>query len=184
MSKILLHPTETAHWHSLVCEAEQAAHHFLDEELQSYLVFMLMRYLAKPQIASSIVALDYIKGMHASGNAQYETLRDVGDTCLLHAGLFPERSIRRRVTNDYYVEMGCGAYLKLAEAISHGFAKIYGRLSTDFVGVMSILQSMREMGGSPIPDNLRAHNLDQLAQLEPLSNQESGPELSITKHFH
>lgn len=151
MSKIVLHPTETAHWHSLICEAEQAAQCYLDEELQSYVVFLLMRFLGRPQIASRIVALDYLNGMRASGNSQYEALRDVGDICLLHAGLFPERTRRRRVSKDYYVNMGCGAYLRLSDAVNHGLAQLFVRLSHEFLEIMNILQSMRELGQSIVP---------------------------------
>lgn len=156
MSRIVLHPTETAHWHSLVCEAEQAARHFLDEELQSYLVFLLMRFLGKPQIASSIVALEYIKGMRETGQCQHDTLRTVGDTCLLHAGFFPERAKRRRVSTTYYMELGCGAYLRLADAIDHGLSTVYGRLSEEFATIMTILQAMRELGGDTIPEQFHA----------------------------
>ena len=57
MSKLVLHPTSTAQWHSLVCEAESASNIYLDEELQSYLVFLLMRFLDKPAMAAKVLAL-------------------------------------------------------------------------------------------------------------------------------
>ena len=174
MSRIVLQPTETAHWHSLVCEAEQVAQCYLDEELQSYVVFLLMRFLGKPQIASRIVALDYLHGMRASGSSQYEALRDVGDICLLHAGLYPERSRRRRVSRDYYVEMGCGAYLQLADAVSHGLAALFGRLSQEFLDIMNILQSMRELGNQLIDEEFRLRQRKDTGTLDsPEGNQAS-----------
>lgn len=155
MSRIVLHPTDTAHWHSLVCEAESAAQHFLDEELQSYLVFLLMRFVGKPEIASSIVALDYIHSLQAHGNSQQDKLRNVGDICLLHAGLFPERASRRRVSKKYYIEMGCSAYQCLADVIHQKLSDLYNRLSGEFLPLTRILHQVREVGGQPIDEQFR-----------------------------
>jgi hypothetical protein len=155
MSKIVLHPTETAHWHSLICEAEQATQQHLDEELESYVVFLLMRFLSKPQIADSIIALEYIEAMRTSGTQQFDNLRNVGDICLLHAGLFPERAQKRRVSNNYYVEMGSGAYQTLSDGLYHELSTLYGRLSQTFIDITAILQSMRELGHERIPSLYR-----------------------------
>ena len=106
MRRLVLHPTSTAQWHSLVCDAESAANIYLDEELESYLVFLLMRFLSKPDIAEKIIALDYIDSLLSSGQRKQEKLRDVGDVCLIHAGLFPRRARRKRVSEQYFIDIG------------------------------------------------------------------------------
>lgn len=142
MSKLVLHPTSTAQWHSLVCEAESASNIYLDEELQSYLVFLLMRFLDKPAMAAKILALDYIESMLSTGQRKEEKLRDVGDVCLIHAGMFPQRARRKRVSEKYFIELGCGAYQQLSVVVEHPIAPLYDRLSKSFLPIRDLLQVM------------------------------------------
>jgi len=145
MTQLVIHPTETAQWHSLICEAESAANYFLDEELQSYVVFLLMRFLSKPDIAAKILALDYINGLLSSGQQKHDKLRDVADVCLLYAGFFPRRARRRRVSPNYFVQLGSGAYGELSDVIEHSIADTYKRLAESFVSIMDLLQTMRQL---------------------------------------
>ena len=145
MRKIVLHPTPTAQWHSLVCEAEVASNIYLDEELQSYLVFLLMRYLDKPGMAAKILAMDYIDSMLSTGLAQEVKLRDVGDVCLIHAGLFPQRAKRKRVSEQYFVDLGCGAYQQLSVVVENQVADLYYRLSQSFLSMRDLLQAMANL---------------------------------------
>lgn len=147
MRRFVLHPTPTAQWHSLVCEAEVASNIYLDEELQSYLVFLLMRYLDKPGMAAKILALDYIDSMLSTGLRKEEKLRDVGDVCLIHAGLFPDRARRKRVSEQYFIELGCGAYQQLSVVVENQIADLYYRLSRSFLPIRDLLQAMSNLEG-------------------------------------
>jgi len=157
-----LQPTSTAHWHKLVCEAEQRAQRSLSEELQSYLVFLLQRFLNRPEMTSRVLALDYLKSFRIAGQRQIGKLRDVGDICLLHAGFFPQRACRRRVSVNYYVDMGIGAYYQLHHNTAHQQGQLYEHLYEGFVPAMDVLQTIRNMGDSqPLLDPLTAHELWQ-----------------------
>ena len=146
MRRLVLHPTQTAQWHSLVCDAEKASNLYLDEDLQSYLVFLLMRFLDKPDMAAKILAREYLDSLLSSGQRQQEQLRNVGDVCLLHAGLFPRRALRKRVSENYFTELGCGAYEHLSMLLEHEFAGIYHRLSQSFESLRDLLKTMRQLG--------------------------------------
>jgi len=146
MRQLILHPTSIAQWHSLVCEAETAAQIHLDEELQSYLVFLLMRFLGKPNIVSKILALDYIDSLLSSGHLKQEKLREVGDVCLIHAGLFPKRARRKRVSEQYFVELGSGAYQQLSVVVESQVADLYYRLSHSFLPLKNLLHAMHKLG--------------------------------------
>ncbi|MGD8639379.1 MAG: hypothetical protein PVG89_02055 [Gammaproteobacteria bacterium] len=151
MSQLVLHPTSTAQWHSLVCEAEQAANVYLDEELQSYLVFLLMRFLSKPDIAGRVLALDYIDSLLADGRQQQDKLRDVGDVCLIHAGFFPRRARRKRVSEQYFIDLGSGAYQHLAVVMENQVADLFYRLHESFVPIRDLLRAMRKLDPDPGP---------------------------------
>lgn len=160
MESLVIQPSATAQWHALVGEAEQACATRLGEELESYLVFLLMRYTDSPEIANSVLALDYLHSMEAIGHLRETQLREVGDKCLLYSGLFPARAERRRVNSSYYVKLGMGAYSALATALAQLKAKLFEDLSQQFVKLMDVLQTMRELGnGKPCLQPLQAMEL-------------------------
>ncbi|MFO7603448.1 MAG: hypothetical protein R6X06_06500, partial [Gammaproteobacteria bacterium] len=110
MSSAIQPESSTAQWHRLVQDAEAEMGIHLDEDLESYLVFLLMRFTSRPEIAGSILALEFLEGQHRGGQLQQEQMRDVGDKCLLYAGFYPKRAEKRLVKISYYVSLGRSAY--------------------------------------------------------------------------
>jgi hypothetical protein len=146
MADLLIHTSATAEWLSLVNEAESAAELHLDEEIQSYLVFLLMRFTERPELAASVLAVEYLQSMQSSGRIGQDQLRNVGDKCLLYSGLFPERAERRRVKISYFVDLGRSAYHQLSDRMEHSAAAMFLNLADAFVSLMDILQTMRALG--------------------------------------
>lgn len=159
MANLILEPTSTAQWHALVSEAESASARQLDETLESYLVFLLMRFVARPDLAGRVMAIDYLRGSAASGQLKEVALRDVGDQCLLFSGLYPRHAERRMVRVSYFVELGRGAYGQLAERLRHAGAEVYQQLAEGFIALMDVLQAMRSLDGSPALDPLQGLEL-------------------------
>jgi hypothetical protein len=159
MTQLILEPTATAQWHALVSEAEVAAAQTLDETLESYLVFLLMRFVARPDLANRALAIDYLRGSAAQGQLQETQLRDVGDLCLLLSGMYPQHAGRRLVRVSYYVELGRGAYGQLAERLRHAGAGVYQQLCQGFVALMDVLQAMRSLDGKPVMAPLQSLEL-------------------------
>lgn len=145
MSSAIQPETSTAQWHGLVTDAEAEMGIHLDEDLESYLVFLLMRFTARPEIADSILALDYLQGMQSRGQLQQEQMRDVGDICLLHAGFFPKRAEKRLVKISYYVDLGRSAYDHLASQSMATLANLFGHLSHEFVAIMDTMQAIQQL---------------------------------------
>ena len=149
MSKLAQHSSIPALWHALVNDAENAAKQPLDQELESYLVFLLMRHSDRPEIAKQIMALDYLNSMQAFGASRERQLRQVADSCLIFAGLYPQQAQRRQVQNDYFINLGRSAYLHLAELTRDGIAELYSHLSQAFVQVMDVLSAIRHFNDKP-----------------------------------
>lgn len=143
MSKLIIYPTDTCQWHALVNEAQASTQLILNENTESYLVFLLKRFSENSQWIESVVALDFLDAMQSSARRQVELLRDVGDKSLLFSGLFPGLAIRRHVRLDYFTEMGQAAYLTAAELQGAETAELYVQLSAQFTNMQGILQSMR-----------------------------------------
>ena len=143
MSAILTDVPQLALWTDLVHEAEHGAATRLDEELESYLVFLLMAHTRDVQLNRSVVALDYLLARAQSGTRHKQELRDVGDRCLLLAGLYPEQAQRRLVNIGYFLDLGSCAYDELSNALSAGIAQLYGHLAQAFAHLVRVLMEVR-----------------------------------------
>lgn len=158
MRKFILHPTELCQWHALVNEAQSITQLILNENTESYLVFLLMRYTQGPKLIESIIALDFLQSMHTTKHRQIDLLRDVGDKSLLFCGLFPGMAKKRQVSLNYFTDMGQAAYLSVSELHEKTLSGLYLELSDQFMSMQQILQAMRgeylqinEMDGFVIP---------------------------------
>jgi len=121
---------------------------------------LLLGYFAQHQIdeldleASPLLAL-----RRRAPQAREQDLRDVGDRCLLIAGLYPELAGRRRVPQRYFVELGQHAYDELAHATRAALADLYARLVRLFARLVRVLVEVRQLArAAPV--------LDPLARLE------------------
>jgi len=148
MKRLVLHPSETAQWQALVSDAQDACTVKLNEDIESYLVFLLMRFAQEPTIASRTMATELLESQDAVGSQKKQALRDVGDQCLLISGLFPGRASKRLVKVSYYVSLGQTAYSVLAGTDQASITDLYGELCIEFVNLMDVLQTTRDLAGN------------------------------------
>lgn len=159
MSSIIVSSSNTAQWQELVQDAENASQINLGEELESYLVFLLMRYMEKPELLGRIMALEFLGSMESSGQLKQDLLRDVGDSCLLFSGFFPKIAEKRRVSISYYVGIGKSAYYHLAESCQYTMNALYQQLVDGFVRLMDVLQAIRSFDQATLLSPLEAFEL-------------------------
>ena len=143
MTTILTDLPQTALWTALVQEAEDGAATRLSEELESYLVFLLMGHLRDVELRHQVMALDYLLARCDAGTRGKQQLRDVGDRCLLLAGLYPEQAERRLVGVDYFLDVGSRAYGELAHALKAAVADLYEHLAHAFSRLVRVLMELR-----------------------------------------
>ena len=145
MSKpFILDSSELSQWHTLVHDAEQDYGCQLDEAMQSYLVFTLMRFAKNQQLNSKALAIDYLNSHHLPNSMRSEQLRDIGDQCLLVSGLYPQSAERRQVGVNYYVDLGRSAYQHIGAVAQQGIAELYQQLAESFILLMDLLQTIRQ----------------------------------------
>jgi hypothetical protein len=143
MKQLILHPTDISQWHALVNEAQSSTRLVLNENTESYLVFLLMRFSQGPKLIESIVAMDFLECMHKPRLLQVELLKEVGDKSLLFCGLFPGIAEKRNVSLSYFSDMGKAAYLTAGEMQEKQNATLYFQLSSQFITLQQILQAIR-----------------------------------------
>lgn len=145
MDRLILHASSMAQWQALVKDAQDACAIPLKENLESYLVFLLMRFMGNPEVVQTIIANEMLIALGQLGSGRLQSLRDLGDKCLLFSGLFPGNARKRRVRISYFVKMGQNAYSSLSAHKHKETALLYGALSKQFVDLMGVLQTMREI---------------------------------------
>jgi len=180
--KFILDSSELAQWHTLVQEAEQDSGCHLDEAMQSYLVFTLMRFAKNRQLNTKALALDYLTAHHHSSHLRNEHLRDIGDQCLLVSGLYPQSAEKRLVGTGYYVDLGRSAYHHISTVTQKGIAELYQQLAESFVLLMDLLQTIRQYS-TPALQPIAAMELWNQTESRAAFKQISESGLPIHKHF-
>jgi hypothetical protein len=132
-------------WVELVREGEQRTRTRLPEMIESYLVFLLQRHQGDRVLAGRTLALEWLEGLEQAGSVRADALRDVGDRCLLVAGLYPQVAQRRRVTPAYYAAIGQSAYDAVAEATRAGYAELFRQLARAFEAMRQVLGGVAAM---------------------------------------
>lgn len=143
MKPLILHPTDISQWHALVNEAQAATRLILNENTESYLVFLLMRFSQGPKLVESVIALDFLESWQKPRSMKLQILQEVGDKSLLFCGLFPGMAEKRHVSLDYFSDMGQAAYLTIGELQEEHSGALYLELSAEFSRLQQILQAMR-----------------------------------------
>lgn len=125
-------------WRDVVKEAEDRCSINLQEELETYLISLLIRYLDNPEMTQRIFAVAFMEALKRGAKERQVSLQNVGDECLLFAGLFPKAALPRQVTIKYFVDLGRTAYF----SISNKNNDLYTALAFQFVVLMDVLQSI------------------------------------------
>lgn len=149
MSENIRNGTPVEIWQALVQDANQRTGIHLDESSESYLVFVLLRYQADNQLLSHAQGMDWLRALEQVGSARTDALRDVGDRCLLVAGLFPGLAERRRVSVDYFIAIGRSAYQGVAEATRLAYAALYAGLACHYGELVGTLNAVRPLPTAP-----------------------------------
>jgi len=133
---------QLALWQELVHDGERRAGLELGESVQSYLVFVLMRYLRDGTLAAHVLALDWFAAAEQRGARRRKQLAEVGAACLRIAGGFPAQARGRRVSPEYFATLGCGAYYGVAESARDGYAALFAELALAFHSMVRVLAAL------------------------------------------
>src|SRR3990167_9816497 len=131
---LLTNPNPSQLWQEVIKHAEERCSVTLKAELESYLVSLMIRYTDKPNVAKQVFASALFEALDKSQAERSLLLQQLGDQCLLYAGLFPQSSQRKQVKINYFVDIGRLAY----GTISHTTSDLFGSLAFQFVLLMDV----------------------------------------------
>lgn len=145
--------SQQASWQVLIQEALDKTHLSLNEDMECYLTFLLIRFTKNVNLASTILALEYLESLSLTGSMKQDHLRDVGDKCLLFSGFYPEQAHKKLVSLEYFVNLGRGAYSEIANCNNHnshfaGLNKLFEDLSSNFLVLLDILHQIKLLNNS------------------------------------
>lgn len=141
---LALYETAVAQWQALVSETVLNSPYVIEIELESYLVFLLMRFTRKHTLAQPILGKEYLLANQEVGEKRRIMLQAVGDSCLILSGLYPDFAYTRHVEPSYYVELGQSAYWRLGHVREDGLAPVFKDLSHHFILLVEILHKIRQ----------------------------------------
>jgi len=149
LDAVIYEPTETAAWVQFVRAGESRASCTLGEELESFLVFTLMRFMQRTDLFSIVLALEFLQAStEQTGRKKGHTLGEVGDVSLILEGLYPERARKLGVPASYFPEMGRMAFGDLADFFGRNNLRslevLYRNVGAGFPAMMDVLLAARE----------------------------------------
>ena len=145
MKSLILHPTDTCQWYSLILEAQAQANICLSESSESYLVFLMMRSSHNTIWLDSVVGMDFMHALQLKGKQQKQMLVEIGDRSLLLSGFFPELVVKRQLTPQYYIQLGQLAYANASPYPHDKEFPLYQELSEKFINLQQILDKARTL---------------------------------------
>lgn len=144
MLNMTANPGSDAEWRTLVGAAEARTGCVLGERIENYLVNLLIRVSTRPDLCDGLIALDQLTSQPPL-KPRADHLRDIGDQCLLFAGLFPDLAEQRGVRLSQFVSLGQTAYRQLHELLPGESGHPYADLYLAFTNLLDLLHTMREL---------------------------------------
>lgn len=136
---LLTNTTSVVLWQEVIKNAEDRCSIALKDELEAYLISLMIRFTNKPEVVNKIIATAFLDALQARERERHLSLQQVGDQCLIFAGLFPKAAEKRLVKINYFVDLGRSSYA----AISYKTNDLFGSLALQFVVLMDVLQCVR-----------------------------------------
>lgn len=146
-TNLVLEPTELAQWHRLFGEASMLCNFVLDEEVVSYLTFLVMRQTARLEVVTNAMALDFLDAQLASGELQEIKLRETADRCVIISGFFPGLAEKRLVRVGYFTKLAYSAYhqLSLGYPDKSKTHKMFRKVAHHVIRMVDLLSATREL---------------------------------------
>lgn len=145
MGAIFLQPSALSQWYALINEAETQCRCHMNEEVESYLVYLLMRFSREVTWASEVIGLDFLHALELHGKRSADLLKEVGDKSLLFCGLFPGVAKKRHISLNYFEDVGKCAYWQVGNLETQQTGVLFYALCREFESLRKVLDATRHL---------------------------------------
>ena len=148
---LAIQTADCAVWHALMSKSQLVSKIQLPYAVEAYISDLVVRAMHARRFEANSSIENLLFG------AEHGDLQQIGDECLVLAGLMPEHVIQEEIPVSYFVNVAFRAYSQLADDLG---AAIYAELATNLIDCVDVLHTLRELevGGSCI-DPLNAYEL-------------------------
>jgi len=153
------HKAMVFQWHQLIQQACDYADIRLDDDIQSYLLLTLMRYIHDDQLAENAIMMSFKISATLPRDQRIQALKSRAEHCLILAGMFPSHINRQSLRISHYIQLGIESYAELSQLMFDNDKLIYQQLSKDFVKLIDVLYTVRVFNGSPMLPLIQAMEL-------------------------
>ena len=149
MNKLISANTELGFWHSLVMIGQKNSHILLVEDLEAFLVYALLKNACNTDLSSIVIAQEFLSILENPGlkQADQRNKQYLVEACLIYAGLFPGRHIKKNVGQTYFQDMGAMISYQLSinyqKTGSILLAQLYHLVAESFNKLTVILNSCK-----------------------------------------
>lgn len=136
------HLADTAPWRALLTKAQFVARVELHGLVEEYLVGVLFRTSIAPAcVDANMIATEAGRFEEPQ---DVDTLRAIGDHCLIYAGLYPEHAIGRDVPLTDFVREGAAAYRKFGALTADPMFTLLADCYVEIIGVLHTLRDVED----------------------------------------
>lgn len=147
------------HWNQLIRQACEYSKINLTDDLQSYLLLTLVRYIQNEDLAENAIAMHLSSQSQVVVKNRQQLLKTQADHSLILAGLFPAQLERQSIRISHYIKLGSDSFRHLSNLVADNDRVIYEKLSESFVQLVDILHTIRAFNGSPALPLIQAMEL-------------------------
>lgn len=134
------HLADTAPWRALLTKAQFVARVELHGLIEEYLVGVLFRSAiapVRPEAGEAATA-----AVRGEAPEDVDTLRTIGDNCLVYAGLYPEHAIEQDIALADFVRVGAAAYREFGILTAD---PMFTMLADCYVEIIGVLHTLRDV---------------------------------------
>lgn len=158
MSKIQLAKSTEQLWLNLVKEGEARSKLQLDADMEHFLTQLLRHRMTDASIGNRVLALEYLQAFQTHAQNKTQLLHQVGDSCVILAGLFPKRAKRKGVSLSYFLQLGRSAYDQLSSSVERSKKGVFAKASQRLHKLIEVVQCL--------PNQDRLNSIDLLNMVE------------------
>ena len=132
-------------FYDLLSESAHILQLGISDELSCYMVSILSRHCVQVALSDRALGVAYLE---ASSRAIYDLqpMRQVAETGLIMASLYPEKAVRLKVSPLYYADLSIAAYDVLLRCACHqepNMQGFYAEMHHEFIPALQILFNIR-----------------------------------------
>ena len=139
--QLLTESTAVSAIYNMVIEAENNCGIFLEQDLQSFVVYALLRNINNNQLKDFVFATELLNAVNTTNRRNLEA---VLDNALIYAGMYPQRANKSGLSTSYYHDIGVAASSQLSvyyANLNSSYQNVYKKISTDFSYMITVLKS-------------------------------------------